>query len=152
MSSKTIWAYCAYQVVIVPKKAARGLYTGMFRPLQRCVEIAAGKFSGVQVGRVNTEPDHMYITLFIPPQYAVSEVISQIKMRTQAMIYKISVSKGLLLEGDGFSAWCAGYYVSTAPKRNAQEITKYVTESLAEDARMKRPKVVEWHSDEEARM
>lgn len=151
MGSKTIWARCAYQVVIVPRKAARGLYTGMFRPLQRCVEIAAGKFAGVQVGRVDTEPDHMYITLFIPPKYAVSEVISAVKMRTNAMVYKISVTKGHLREGDDFRAWCAGYYVSTNQKRNRQEIAEYIREALAEDERAERTKVVEWHSDREAR-
>lgn len=133
---KPIFAYCTYCVVIVPKMTAREFYAGMFRPLQRCVELAAGKIEGVKVGRVDTEHDHMYINLFIPPQHAVSGVISQVKMRTHAMIRKAAIFKGLLGEKDDYKTWCAGYYVSTAQGRNNTEIAEYVRTALADDARM----------------
>lgn len=133
---KPIYAYCVYHVAIIPKKTARKLYASMSRSLCRCVEVAAGKIEGVKVGGVDAEPDYMYIKLFIPPQHAVSEVISQIKMRTHAMIRKDAVSRGTLDEKDDYKTWCAGYYVSTAQGRNNQEITEYVRMALADDARM----------------
>ena len=97
MSSKhkPIFAYCVYHVAIVPKKTAREFYAGMFRSLQRCVEAAAGKIEGVRIGKVEAEPDHLYINLLVPPRYPVSEVISQIKMRPHAMIRKAAVAKGV---------------------------------------------------------
>ena len=133
---KPIYAYCVYHVVIVPKMTARKFYAGMSPSLCRCVEVAAGKIEGVRVGMVDTELDHMYINLFIPPQHAVSGVISQIKMRAHAMIRKAAISKGLLGEKDDYKTWCAGYYVSTAQGRNNQEIAEYVRTVLADDERM----------------
>ena len=133
---KPIYAYCAYHIAIVPKTTAREFYAGMSRSLCRCVEVAAGKIEGVKVGMVDTEPDHMYINLFIPPQHAVSGVISQIKMRAHATIRKAAISKGLLCEKDDYKTWCAGYYVSTAQGRNNQEIAEYVKTALADDERM----------------
>ena len=133
---KPIYAYCVYHVAIVPKTTAREFYTGMSRSLCSCVEVAAGKIEGVKVGTVDTELDHMYINLFIPPQHAVSGVISQIKMRAHAMIRKAAISKGLLHEKDDYKTWCAGYYVSTAQGRNNQEIAEYVKTALADDERM----------------
>lgn len=138
---KPIFAYCVYHVAIVPRATAREFYAGMSRSLCRCVEAAAGKIEGVKVGGVDTEPDHMYINLFIPPQHAVSEVISKIKMRAHAMIRKAAISKGLLGERDDYKTWCAGYYVSTAQGRNNQEIAEYVRTALADDERMDQPKV-----------
>lgn len=132
---KPIYAYCAYHIVIVPKKTAREFYAGMYRPLCRCVEISAGKIEGVKVGKVDTEPDYMYLDLFIPPRYAVSEVISQIKMRTHAMIRKAAISKGLLGEKDDYKTWCAGYFVDIR-RRNNQEIAEYVKTALADDEQM----------------
>lgn len=133
---KPIYAYCAYHIVIVPKATAREFYAGMSRSLCRCVEVAVGKIEGVKVSMVDTEPDHMYISLFIPPQHAVSGVISQIKMRAHAMIRKAAISKGLLSEKDDFRTWCSGYFVSTAQGRNNQEIVEYVKTALADDERM----------------
>ena len=133
---KPIYAYCVYHVVIVPKTTARKFYAGMSRSLCRCVEVAAGKIEGVKVGGVDTEPDYMYISLSIPPQHAVSGVISQIKMRAHAMIRKAAIAKGLLNEKDDYKTWCAGYYVSTAQGRNNPEIAEYVRTALADDERM----------------
>ena len=133
---KPIYAYCVYHVAIVPKTTAQEFYAGMSRPLCRCVEVAAGKIEGVKVGTVDTELDHMYINLFIPPQHAVSGVISQIKMRAHATIRKAAISKGLLGEKDDYKTWCAGYYVSTAQGRNNQEIAEYIKTALADDERM----------------
>ena len=138
MSSKhkPIFAYCVYHVAIVPKKTAREFYAGMSRSLPRCVEAATGKIEGVKIGKVEAEPDYLYISLFIPPRYAVSEVISQIKMRTHAMIRKAAISKGLLWENADYKTWCAGYYVTTAQGRSNQEIAEYVKTALADDERM----------------
>ena len=133
---KPIYAYCVYHVAIVPKTTAREFYAGIPHSLCRCVEVAAGKIDGVKVGTVDTELDHMYINLFIPPQHAVSGVISQIKMRAHAMIRKAAVSRGLLGEKDDYKTWCAGYYVSTAQGRNNTEIAEYIKTALADDERM----------------
>ena len=133
---KPIYAYCAYHIAIVPKTTAREFYAGMSRSLCRCVEVAAGKIEGVKVGMVDTEPDHMYISLFIPPQHAVSWVISQIKIRTHAMTREAAISRGTLDEKDNYKTWCAGYYISTAHRRNNQEIAEYIKTALADDERM----------------
>lgn len=151
MGNKVVWTRCVFEVVIVPRKAACEYYTRMFHPLKRCVETGAGKFKGVQVGRMRTEPDHLYIVLCVPPQFAVGEIISQIKMRCHHMIRKASIARGFISETDDFKTWCPGFYVNTDQRRNRQEIAEFVREALAEDERMERPKVVEWHSDEEAR-
>lgn len=133
--NKPIYAYCAYSIVVVPKPAAREFYSAVSRSLCRCVEVAAGKIEGVKVGTVDTELDHMHINLFIPPQHAVSGVISQIKMRVHAMIRKAAISKGLLGEKDDYKTWCAGYFVDTRG-RNNQEIAEYIKTALADDERM----------------
>lgn len=137
MSSKhkPIYAYCAYHVAIVPKRSSQKLYDGMSRPLRGCVEEAAGKIEGVKVGRVETAPDFMYVSLFIPPRYAVSEVISQIKMRTHGLIRSAYISRGLLSKGE-YRTWCPGYYVSTVQGRNDAEIAEYVKTALADDERL----------------
>lgn len=133
---KPIFACCAYRVVIVPKTAARRFYAGMSNQLQRCVETAAGKIESVKIAEVDASPIYMRIDLLIPPQHAVSEVISQIKMRTHAMIRKTAVSRGMLGEKDDYKTWCSGYYVATANVRGNQRIAKYVQAALADDERM----------------
>lgn len=144
--NKSVYAHCVYQTVIVPRKEAAGYYAEMFRPLQRCVEIAAGNFAGVRIGNVVTEPDYLYINLLIPPQHAVSTVISAVKMRTHAMLRKSSITKGFIRENDDFRAWCDGYYVSTANKRDVKEIATFVAKSLADDTRQK---ILVWHKEDE---
>lgn len=107
------------------------------RAMRHGVEAAAGKIKGVKIGKVEIEPDYLYINLFIPPRYSVSEVISQIKMRTRAMIRKAAISKGLLPENADYKTWCAGYYVSTAQGRSNQEIAEYIRTALADKAALK---------------
>ena len=110
MSSKhkPVFAYCVYHAAIVPKKTAREFYAGMSRSLQRCVETAAGKIEGVKIGKVEAELDYLYISLFIPPRYPVSEVISQIKMRTHTNA--LYISPGVLESVSNIGGMCPCAY------------------------------------------
>lgn len=133
---KPISACCAYRAIIVPKRAARKFYAGMADSLQRCVEAAAGKIEGVKIASVDAEPVHMCIKLIVPPQHAVSEVVSQIKMRTHSMVRKAAISRGMIGEKDDFKTWIPGYFIISVPIRNSPEIAEYVKAALADDERM----------------
>ena len=89
----------------------------------------------MKVGVIEATSDFMYVSLFIPPWYVVSEVISQIKMRCHALIRNACISRGLL-SGGKYRMWCPGYYVSTAQQRNDAEIAEYVKAALADDEHM----------------
>lgn len=133
---KTTFACCAYRVIIVPKLTARRFYVGIPSQLQRCVEIAAEKIEGVKIAEVEAAPSYMRINLIVPPQHAVSGVISQLKMRTHAMTRKIAISRGMLDEKDDYKTWCSGYHVVTANVRLGPKIAEYVRAAIEDDERM----------------
>lgn len=104
----------------------------MSRHFQRCAEKAVERFPGAKVGTVTPDVNYLHVTMLIPPQYVVSEVVSAIKMRVGNMLRKSALSNGDLEEGEDFRAWCNGYYVTTSNKRDEQEISRFVAKSLSE--------------------
>ena len=134
MSSGNTYSRCLYQAVLVPRSEVKGFYIGMSRHFQRCAEKAVEGLVGVKVGTVTPKADYLHITLLVPPQHVVSDVVSKIKMRIANMIYLSAIENGDLEEGKAFRAWCRGFYITTDNRRDEQEISRFVAKSLSEDA------------------
>lgn len=130
MSSRNTYSRCLYQAVLVPRNEVKGFYIGMSRHFQRCAEKAVERFEGAKVGTVTPDVNYLHVTMLIPPQYVVSEVVSAVKMRIANMIRLSAIENGDLVEGEDFRAWCSGYYVTTSNKRDEPEISRFVAKSL----------------------
>src|SRR4051812_30920408 len=69
---------CKYHVVFIPKGRRKALF-GQLRPYLGEVlrRLAAQKESRIEEGHLM--PDHVHMTISMPPKYAVSQVIGYIK-------------------------------------------------------------------------
>ena len=75
--SHTTWD-CKYHVVFIPKCRRRTLYQELRRHLGEVFRwLALQRESKVEEGRLM--PDHLHMLLSIPPKYAVSQVVGDIK-------------------------------------------------------------------------
>ena len=79
---------------------------------------------GVEVESIGMEKDHIHIVIIIPPKYAVSDVIGQIKQKTASQLRKKFswIKKAFWKEP---VVWSPGFFVSTVGI-NEKTIKRYV--------------------------
>ena len=77
--------------------------------------------------------DHVHMMLSIPPKFAVSQVVGDIKGKSAIHIARVYGERKRNFVGQNF--WARGYFVSTVG-RNEQVIREYIRNQEQEDQRL----------------
>ena len=120
--SHSIWL-CTYHIVFCPKYR--------FKVLEGRAEVAVrnelyrlcSQKDQIFVEEINVQSDHVHMILFVPPKYAVSEIMGFLKGKTAIKLFQ--TQKQLTKQYWGKHIWARGYCVSSIGINEAQ-IRKYV--------------------------
>jgi putative transposase len=121
-----------YHVVWIPKYRRRILKSGVREYLSKLFPNILKKMPGCEIIEKNVQVDHIHMVMIIPPRYAVSAVIGQIKQSTASQLRK----KFKWLEKAYWKeqiVWSSGYYVSTIGLKE-ESIIKYVKWQTHQDS------------------
>ena len=113
-----------YHIVWIPKYRRRILNPGVQGYLNRLFPKVMRNLPGCEVVEYKMVVDHIHMVMIIPPRYAVSEVIGQIKQFTAS---KLRAKFGWLgkVYWKERVVWSPGYFVSTVGI-DEEKIIKYV--------------------------
>ena len=91
-----------YHIVWIPKYRRRILNPGVRGYISRLFPKVLRRMPGCEILERNIQIDHIYLIMVIPPKYAVSEVIGEIKQYTaRRMREKFAWLEGGILERAG---------------------------------------------------
>ena len=113
-----------YRIVWIPKYRRRILNPGVKGYISKLFPRVLRSMPGCEIVEQNVQVDHVHLIMVIPPKYAVSDVIGEIKQYTASMIRK----KFAWLEKVYWKEqvlWSPGYFVSTVGL-DEKQITEYV--------------------------
>ena len=82
------------------------------------------RMPGCEVVEQNIQVDHIHLLMMIPPKYAVSDVIGQIKQYTSSRLREKFAWLGKVYWKERV-VWSPGYFVSTVGL-DEKQITEYV--------------------------
>jgi putative transposase len=120
-----------YHVVIVTKYRRKILVRGVKQYLRVIFQEIRKFRPGVEYFEIGIDRDHVHLHMVIPPKYAVSEVIRELKANTSRRLR----AKFSFLEKVYWgtrSIWSKGFFVSTVGV-NEQTIRNYVKWQGVED-------------------
>jgi len=134
----SVWE-CKYHLVWVPKCRRKVLYGQLRRELGEVFhELARQKECRIEEGHMLA--DHVHVLMWIPPKYAVSQVVRFVKGKSAIHIARVFAGRRRNSAGQQF--WARGYYVSTVGK-DEQAVRQYIKEQEAEDRRLDQLKLDE---------
>ena len=113
-----------YHVVWVPKYRRRSLNPGVKGYLSKLFHKVMKRMPGCEIIEQNIQDDHIHMLMVIPPKYAVSDVIGEIKQYTAR---KLTKKFGWLdnVHWKENVVWFPGFFVSTVGL-DEEQITNYV--------------------------
>jgi putative transposase len=94
-------------------------------------DLARQKESRVLEGHL--QPDHVHMLISIPPKYAVSQVVGN--MKGKSAIHIARTYHGQRKNYSGMNFWARGYFVSTVGA-NEDVVRAYIREQEQEDHRI----------------
>ena len=107
---------CKYHVVFIPKCRRMVLYRQLRRYLGTVSRgLAVQKESRIEEGHLM--PDHVHMMIWIPPKYAVSQVVGYIKGKSAIHLAPVYGERKRNFVGQHF--WARGYFVSTVGRDEA---------------------------------
>ena len=113
-----------YHVIWIPKYRRLILNPGVRGYVSKLFLKVMKAMPGCEIKEQNIQIDHIHLLMIIPPKYAVSEVIGEMKQHTAsklrekfAWLEKVYWKERLV--------WSPGYFVSTVGV-NEQQITEYI--------------------------
>ena len=113
-----------YHIIWIPKYRRRILNPGVKGYLSKLFVKVMKSMPGCEILEQNIQLDHIHMLMVIPPKYAVSEVIGEIKQYTAGRLRE----KFAWLEGVYWKervVWSPGYFVSTVGL-DEKAVTEYV--------------------------
>jgi len=113
-----------YHIVWIPKYRRRILNPGVKGYISKLFSRVLRGMPGCEVLEQNIQIDHIHLLVVIPPKYAVSEVVRQMKQYTASRLRE----KFAWLEEAYWKEWVVwspGYFVSTVGL-DERQITEYV--------------------------
>ena len=113
-----------YHIVWIPKYRRRILNPGVKEYLSRLFPKIMKRMVGCEIIERNIQVDHIHMVMVIPPKYAVSDVIGEIKQATASKLRE----KFAWLEKVYWKehvVWSPGYFVSTVGL-DEKQISEYV--------------------------
>lgn len=117
-----------YHVIWIPKYRRKTLVNGVDKYLEKVMDTyIIERYPDVQVLERSVQPDHVHLLVEIPPKYAVSKVVGDIKANTARLMRK---QFEYLRRAD--EMWSIGYFVSTVGA-NEKIIKQYIGNQELQD-------------------
>lgn len=120
--SHTIYE-CKYHLVFCPKYRRRILKEEIREYARREIENLLRQKEAVEIIELNVQSDHIHLVVWIPPKYAVSEVMGYLKGKLAIKMFQRYEKLGKQFWGR--HVWSRGYCVSTIGI-DEQRIREYV--------------------------
>jgi putative transposase len=120
--SHTIYE-CKYHLIFCPKYRYQILKDEVRDYTRREIENLIRYKEGLEIIELNVQTDHVHLVLWIPPKYAVSEVMGYLKGKLAIRL--LQRYERLADKYRGRHLWSRGYCVSTIGL-NEERICKYV--------------------------
>jgi len=118
-----------FHIVWIPKRRYKVLKKGIKEYLEKVMDTyLKGRYPDVHMHERNIQLDHVHVLLEIPPKYAVSKVVQDVKSNTSKEMRK---RFEYLRRGSG-AMWGVGYFVSTVGK-NESMIRRYIKHQHREE-------------------
>ena len=108
--SHTIYE-CKYHLIFCPKYRRRILKDEIREYARREIENLLRQKEGIEIIEMNVQSDHVHLVVWIPPKYAVSEVMGYLKGKLAIRIFQRY--EKLSKQFWGRHLWGRGYCVST---------------------------------------
>ena len=108
--SHTIYE-CKYHLIFCPKYRRRILKDEIREYTRREIENLRRQKEGIEIIEMNVQSDHVHLIVWIPPKYAVSEVMGYLKGKLAIRIFQRYEKLGKQFWGRHL--WGRGYCVST---------------------------------------
>ena len=108
--SHTIYE-CKYQMIFCPKYRRRILKDEIREYARREIENLLRQKEGIEIIEMNMQADHVHLIVWIPPKYAVSEIMGYLKGKLAIRIFQRYEKLGKQFWGRHL--WGRGYCVST---------------------------------------
>ncbi len=108
--SHTIYE-CKYHLIFCPKYRRRILKDEVREYARREIENLLRQKEGIEIIEMNVQSDHIHLVVWIPPKYAVSEVMGYLKGKLAIRIFQRY--EKLSKQFWGRHLWGRGYCVST---------------------------------------
>ena len=124
----TSWK-CQYHIVFAPKYRRMVIYKQIKTDIGRILRKLCEQ-KGVEIIEAEAYPDHIHMSLSIPPKYSVAQIIGYLKGKSSLM--KFDRHANLKYKYGNRHFWCRGYYVDTVGK-NKKRIEEYIRNQLQED-------------------
>ena len=121
-----------YHIVWITKYRRRILNPGVKGYLSKLFLKVMKEMPGCEIMEQNIQVDHIHLLMIIPPKYAVSDVIGEIKQYTSSKIRE----KFAWLEKVYWKekvVWSPGYFVSTVGL-DEKQVTEYVKWQTHQDS------------------
>ena len=121
-----------YHIVWIPKYRRRILNPGVKAYISKLFPKVLKKMAGCEIIEQNIQIDHIHLLMVIPPKYAVSEVVGEMKQYTASQLRE----KFAWLERVYWKervVWSPGYFVSTVGL-DEKQITEYVKWQAHQDS------------------
>ena len=108
--SHTIYE-CKYHLIFCPKYRYRILKDEIREYVRRQIERLLSQKEGVEIIEMNVQLDHVHLVVWIPPKYAVSNVMGYLKGKLAIKLLNRDAQLGRKYWGRHL--WSRGYCVST---------------------------------------
>jgi putative transposase len=102
---------CKYHLVFCPKYRYRIFTDDVARYTQQEIERLLGQKEGVEIIELNVREDHIHLIVWIPPKYAVSDIMGYLKGKLALKLFQRYERLGRKYWGRHL--WSRGYCVST---------------------------------------
>ena len=113
-----------YHIVWIPKYRRRILNPGVKEYIKKLFPKILRTMPGCEVVEINIQIDHIHLVMIIPPKYAVSEVVGEIKQYTASRLREKFVWLDKVYWKERV-VWSPGYFVSTVGL-DEKSVTEYV--------------------------
>ncbi len=121
-----------YHVVWIPKYRRRILNPGVRGYVRKLFPKVMRSLPGCEIVELNIQVDHIHMLIVIPPKYAVSAVIVQVKQYTARGLREKFSWLGKVYWKERV-VWSPGYFVSTGGL-NEKQILTYVKWQAHQDS------------------
>jgi putative transposase len=113
-----------YHIVWVCKYRRRILKPGVTEYLTKVLHGLLRKMPGVELETIGFDLDHLHLVLQIPPKYAVSDVVAQLKSQSASVMRKKFIWLARVYWKENV-LWSPGYFASSVGADEAT-IKRYV--------------------------
>jgi len=113
-----------YHIVWIPKYRRRILNPGVRGYLSKLFPKTLRRMPGCEIMEQNIQDDHIHLLMVIPPKYAVSDVVGEIKQYTASKLREKFAWMEKVYWRERV-VWSPGYYVSTVGL-DERQITEYI--------------------------